>query len=82
MMTVNGATDADVFRLYIREVLAPTLSKGDIVVLDNLSAQKVTGVREAVEARSAQLLYPPPYSPDLNPIERCWSKIKNCFASG
>jgi transposase len=79
MMTVNGATDADVFRVYIQEVLAPTLSEGDIVVMDNLSAHKVAGVREAVEARGAQLLYLPPYSPDLNPIERCWSKIKTAL---
>lgn len=79
MMTVNGATDADVFHAYVREVLAPTLSQGDIVVMDNLSAHKVAGVREAVEARGAQLIYLPPYSPDLNPIERCWSKIKTAL---
>jgi len=79
MMTVNGATDGDVFRAYIREVLAPTLKEGDIVVLDNLSAHKVAGVREAVEARGAQLIYLPPYSPDLNPIERCWSKLKTAL---
>ena len=79
VMTVEGATDGDVFRTYVGEVLAPTLSKGDIVVLDNLSAHKVAGVREAIEARDARLIYLPPYSPDLNPIERCWSKIKNAL---
>ena len=79
MMTVNGATDSDVFRVYIREVLAPTLQVGDIVVLDNLSAHKAAGVQEAVEARGARLIYLPPYSPDLNPIERCWSKIKTAL---
>jgi transposase len=79
VMTVEGATDGDVFRTYVGEVLAPTLSKGDIVVLDNLGAHKVAGVREAIEARGATLIYLPPYSPDLNPIERCWSKIKTAL---
>jgi transposase len=79
MMTVNGATDADVSRVYVRDVLAPTLSEGDIVVMDNLSAHKVAGVRETLEARGARLIYLPPYSPDLNPIERCWSKIKTAL---
>lgn len=76
VMTVEGATDADVFRAYVREVLCPTLREGDIVIADNLSAHKVAGVQEAIAAQGAQLLYLPPYSPDLNPIERCWSKIK------
>jgi transposase len=79
VMTVEGATDGDVFRTYVRRVLAPTLSKGDIVVLDNLGAHKVEGVREVIEARGARLIYLPPYSPDLNPIERCWSKIKTAL---
>ena len=79
MMTVEGATDGDVFRTYVREVLAPTLTKGDIVVMDNLGAHKVEGVREAIEARGARPIYLPPYSPDLNPIERCWSKIKTAL---
>jgi transposase len=76
VMTVEGATDGDVFRAYVQEVLSPTLAAGDHVVLDNLGAHKVEGVRAAIEARGARLLYLPPYSPDLNPIERCWSKIK------
>jgi len=79
VMTVEGATDGDVFRTYVCEVLSATLSRGDIVVLDNLSAHKVEGVREAIEARGARLIYLPPYSPDLNPIERCWSKIKTAL---
>jgi transposase len=79
VMTIEGATDADVFRAYVREVLGPTLREGDIVVADNLSAHKATGVQEAIAAAGAQLLYLPPYSPDLNPIERCWSKIKTCL---
>jgi transposase len=76
MMTVNGATDAEVFAAFMREVLAPTLRPGDIVVLDNLSAHRSQAAREAVEARGARLIFLPPYSPDLNPIERCWSKLK------
>jgi transposase len=76
VMTIEGATDADVFRAYVREVLCPTLREGDIVIADNLSAHKATGVQEAIAAQGARLLYLPPYSPDLNPIERCWSKIK------
>ncbi len=76
VMTVEGATDGLVFLAYVEEVLAPTLSAGDIVVLDNLGAHKVEGVREAIEGKGARLIYLPPYSPDLNPIERCWSKIK------
>jgi transposase len=76
VMMVEGATDAEVFRAYVRQVLCPTLREGDIVIADNLSAHKAAGVREAVAAKGARLLYLPPYSPDLNPIEQCWSKIK------
>ena len=75
-MTSEGATDSDVFRAYVQEVLGPTLHEGDIVVADNLSAHKAAGVQEAIAAAGARLLYLPPYSPDLNPIEQCWSKIK------
>jgi transposase len=75
-MTVESATDGDVFRAYVEQVLCPKLRPGDVVVLDNLSAHKVTGIRERIEACSAQLLYLPPYSPDLNPIEKAWSKFK------
>ena len=73
---VNGAVDGEVFLAYVREVLAPTLSEGDLVVMDNLSAHQVAGVREAIEAKGARLEYLPPYSPDYNPIEKCWSKLK------
>ncbi len=76
VMTIEGATDSDVFRAYVCEVLCPTLRKGDIVIADNLSAHKAAGVQEAIAATGARLLYLPPYSPDLNPIEPCWSKIK------
>jgi len=75
-MTINGAVDGVAFLAYVREVLSPTLSEGDIVVMDNLGAHKVAGVEEAITARGARLEYLPPYSPDFNPIEKCWSKIK------
>ena len=76
VMTVEGAADADVFRAYVQEVLCPALREGAIVLADNLSAHKATGVQEALAATGARLLYLPPYSPDLNPLERCWSKVK------
>lgn len=76
MMTIQGATDGEVFKAYVKQVLCPTLLRGDIVVVDNLGAHKVAGVREAIESCGAKLIYLPPYSPDLSPIEKCWSKIK------
>lgn len=76
MMTVEGATDADVFRTYLKRVLGPTLQPGDIVVMDNLRAHKAVGVQQTIARRGARLLYLPPYSPDLSPIEPCWSKVK------
>ena len=79
LMTVDGATDGEVFAAFVREALAPTLREGDIVVLDNLGAHRCAAAREAVEARGARLVFLPPYSPDLNPIERCWSKIKTAL---
>jgi transposase len=79
VMTVEGATDADVFRAYVKQVLGPTLAPGDIVVLDNLSAHKATGIQQALARRRARLLYWPPYSPDLSPMELCVSKIKTAL---
>jgi transposase len=79
LMTVDGATDSDVFAAFVREVLAPTLAEGDIVVLDNLGAHRSAAARQAVEQRGARFVFLPPYSPDLNPIERCWSKIKTAL---
>lgn len=73
---LDGAINGEAFRAYIEQILAPTLRPGDIVVLDNLSSHKVAGVREAVEATGASLLYLPPYSPDLNPIEQVFAKLK------
>jgi transposase len=75
-LVVDGAMNGDVFRAYVEQVLAPTLLPGDIVILDNLSSHKVAGVREAIEARGASLSYLPPYSPDLNPIEQAFAKLK------
>lgn len=69
---MNGA----IFRTYVERCLAPTLRPGDVVILDNLPAHKVAGVRRAIEARGARLLYLPPYSPDLNPIEQVFAKLK------
>jgi len=68
--------NGEVLLAYVEQVLGPKLKPGDIVVLDNLSAHKVCGVRERIEARGAQVLYLPPYSPDLNPIEKAWFKLK------
>jgi transposase len=76
VMTVDGATDAAVFLASVEHVLAPTLSPGDIVVMANLRAHKVAGVQSMIEGRGAHLLYLPPYSPDLSPIEQAWSKLK------
>ena len=75
-MTVSGAVTGDVFAAYLDQVLGPTLVSGDVVVLDNLPAHKVAGLAELVEARGARLLYLPPYSPDFNPIELAFSKLK------
>jgi transposase len=75
-MTIESPTDGDVFLAFLEQVLGPRLEPGHIVILDNLAAHKVEGVRELVESRGAQLLYLPPYSPDFNPIEQAWSKLK------
>lgn len=79
VMTVEGATDGAVFIAYVSQVLAPTLKPGDVVVMDNLGSHKVDGIRSAIEARGATLMYLPPYSPDYSPIEPCWSKLKTCL---
>ncbi len=75
-MTVEAATDREIFLAYLDHVLCPVLQPGDVVVMDNLSSHKVDGVRQRIEAKGAELLYLPPYSPDLNPIEKAWSKLK------
>ena len=75
-MVVDGATDKDVFQAYVQHILLPTLKPGDIVILDNLSAHKNQKVRDLIESIGAEVWFLPPYSPDLNPIEKMWSKIK------
>jgi len=75
-MTVESPTDGEVMGAYVEQVLCPRLQPGQVVVMDNLGAHKVQRVRELIEATGAQLLYLPPYSPDFNPIEQCWSKVK------
>ena len=73
--------NGDAFLAYVEQILVPTLKPGDIVVMDNLSSHKLPAIREAIEAAGARLLYLPPYSPDLNPIENMWSKIKQALRS-
>jgi transposase len=80
-MTIESPTDGDVFLAYLEQVLCPQLSPGQVVVMDNLAAHKVAGVRELIEATGAHLVYLPPYSPDFNPIEQAWSKIKQHLRS-
>jgi transposase len=75
-MTVEAPTDGDVFLAYLEHVLCPQLQPGQIVVMDNLGAHKVDGVAELIRQTGASLMYLPPYSPDLNPIEKCWAQIK------
>jgi transposase len=76
-LAVEGATDREVFEAYVEKILAPSLQAEQVVVMDNLSAHKGERVRELVEERGAQLLYLPPYSPDFNPIEEAFAKIKS-----
>jgi transposase len=80
-MTIEEATDGDIFLAYIEQVLGPKLRPGDVVVMDNLSAHKVAGIGELIQAAGAELLYLPPYSPDLNPIEKAWAKLKQLLRS-
>lgn len=75
-VVIDGAMNGDSFKLFVKQELAPQLHPGDIVVMDNLSCHKVAGIKDSIEAAGASVLYLPPYSPDLNPIEEMWSKIK------
>ncbi len=75
-MVADGPMDGALFLAYVRTFLCPTLRPGDIVIADNLSSHKVNGVQQAIEAVGASILYLPPYSPDLNPIEKAFSKLK------
>jgi transposase len=80
-MTIEEATDGDIFLAYLEQVLGPKLRPGNVVVMDNLSAHKVAGVEQLIQAAGAELLYLPPYSPDLNPIEKAWAKLKQLLRS-
>ena len=75
-LVLDGPMTGKAFRAYVEQFLAPSLSPGDVVVMDNLAAHKVAGVHEAIAAAGASILYLPPYSPDLNPIEKMFSKLK------
>jgi transposase len=75
-MAIDGATSGEVFRAYVGHVLAPTLRPGDVVVLDNLGAHKDCEALAQIAATGAEVRFLPPYSPDLNPIEKMWSKVK------
>jgi transposase len=76
-MAVEGATTARVFETYVKRLLAPTLKPGQVVVMDNLGAHRPKMVRELIEERGCELIYLPPYSPDLNPIEEAFAKLKH-----
>lgn len=76
MMAYEGGTTREAFLLFVRKALVPALRRGDVVVMDNLSTHYCHGVREAIEAAGASVVYLPPYSPELNPIEHTWSKLK------
>jgi transposase len=76
-LAVEGATNREVFETYVEQILAPTLRKGQVVVMDNLTAHKGERVKELIEERGCELIYLPPYSPDFSPIEEAFSKIKS-----
>ena len=78
-LSVSGAIDGETMLFFVEELLAPTLKRGEIVVLDNCSIHKQEEIEEAIEAVGAWVLFLPPYAPDLNPMENCWSKVKACL---
>jgi transposase len=80
-MVLDGPMDGEAFRVYVNRFLTPTLKKGDIVIMDNLPSHGVSGIEEAITAVGAKLHFLPPYSPDLNPIEQAFSKIKSKLRS-
>jgi len=75
-MVIDSATDGTVFLTYVQKILAPTLKANELVIMDNLSSHKMAPVVAAIEATGAEVHFLPPYSPDLNPIEKMWSKVK------
>jgi transposase len=80
-MTIEGATDAEVFRAYVRRVLCPTRRKGDVVIMDNLCPHKSAPTLSLIAQAGAEVLFLPVYSPEFNPIEKMWSKIKASCAA-
>lgn len=80
-MTIEGAADTEVFQAYVRHVLCPTLRPGDVVIMDNLSPHKSEPTLSLITDAGAHILFLPAYSPDLNPIEKMWSKVKNFLRS-
>jgi transposase len=80
-LSVVGAIDGETMLFFVEEMLAPTLKRGEIVFMDNCSIHKMEEIEEVIEARGAWVIFLPPYSPDLNPIENCWSKIKTILRS-
>ena len=80
-LVIDGAVNGELFRAYVERVLMPELRRGDVVVMDNLASHTVAGVRQMLEGAGCELLYLPPYSPDLNPIENAFSKLKRLLSS-
>ncbi len=80
-LTLDGGIDGNVFQYFVEQMLVPHLWSGACVVMDNLSSHKVNGIRELIEAAGAELVYLSPYSPDFNPMENCWSKVKEFLRS-
>lgn len=80
-LVLDGAINGETFLAYVQQFLAPALRPGDVVIMDNLASHKIAGVREAIEQAGARLLYLPPYSPDLNPIEQVFAKLKALLRS-
>ena len=81
-LTIDGPVNGNIFLAWIEQHLVPTLQPGDLVVMDNLSSHKVKGVKQAIESAGAEVRYLPPYSPDLNPIELAFSKLKKLLRDG
>lgn len=80
-MSVDGAVDTDVFNIFVERMLVPTLRRGDIVLLDNLSVHHASGIEQAVKEAQGHVIFLPSYSPDFSPLEHCWAKIKTCLRS-
>jgi transposase len=78
-MEIEGSVNKAVFEAYVEQVLAPELHEGEIVLMDNLGSHLGTKIQEVIESRGAQVIYLPTYSPDFNPIEQCWSKLKSAL---